>query len=313
MRRVLALLLIFIPHFSHTLIASDELPTDIQPKSVHVGDPIHLTVTLQYSQGATFEIPSTSWKIGDLEVLAVNQGIPEKQPDGTLKRSISFDLAVYKTGKFTVPPIEIKQLTPISRIFRSAPGEIDISTVLTGQEKGIEDIKGPMAIPFEVPWLWLAVVLGLVAVLVLLWWFWKRRRSREEEGGRPSPVQILLSPEEEAMEALKRLEAAGLLRRNEFKEFCVRLTEILKHYVFRRHGVPVEERTTMEIMIDSAKSLPVNVYKILRDFLDRGDLVKFAKYQPTSEEIREMMKWAFRMIEISRPQAEAAVEASAAH
>jgi len=284
--------------------ADDSLPTEISPTRAHVGDIVKLRITVVYPEGASLEIPSTSFKMGDLEVLGVDQGAPERQEDGRYKRVVTYDLAAYRTGSFPIPSVEIRQTAPEAKSFKSAPGQVEIVTVLTGKETDIEDIKRPMTIPYEWPWLWI-IVGGLALLAAAALWYWLRRRARRRVAG-PSggPEPVLLSPEEEAALALRRLEESGLLRRNDLKEYCIRLTEILKHYVYRRHGVPVEERTTTEILRDSSQRLPEEVLNLLEDFLVRGDLVKFAKYQATLDEIREMFKWAARMIDVSRPRTE---------
>ncbi len=296
-------LMIGSPH----LLRAATLETTLSPPTVHVGDPISLTLTLRSAEGESFELPQAGEKLGDLDVLACDKGSPAKQDDGSIVQTITYQLAVYKVGKVQVPPVEIKQTGPAARVLASTPGEVDVTSVLSGQEKEIEDIKAPMSIPAEFPWFWVCHGLILLAAAGLIWW-WMRRRRRAAAGEGTRTVEPLLSPEDEAIEALRRLDEAGYIMRGELKKHCILLSEILKHYVYRRYAVPVEERTTEEIIDSSQRKLPAAVFSLLQDFLLRADMVKFAKYAATPDEVREMMKWTLRLIEVSRPAVESPAE-----
>ncbi|MEW6363097.1 MAG: BatD family protein [Acidobacteriota bacterium] len=280
--------------------SAEYLPTEIAPAKAHVGDPINLKVTLRFKEGAAFSVPPLGEKLGDLDVLSHEIGEVQRQPDGSYVQTVTYQLTAYKPGKFTIPSVQIKQTAPQAMVLPSQPGEVEIVTILTGKETDIEDIKSPMTIPFEVQWMWvLALALAALALAALVWWL--RRGKRAGGGLAPLAAVPQLSPEEEALEALKRLEASSLLVEGRIKEFYVELTEILKHYVYRRHGVAVEERTTDEIVRDSSAVLPSEVFQLLREFLRRADMVKFAKYRAAAEETREMVKWTYRIVEVSRP------------
>lgn len=289
------------------LLRAAALETTISPATVHVGDPIALTLTLRSAEGESFELPKAGEKLGELDVLACDKGSPVKQDDGSILQTITYQLAAYKLGKVQVPSVEIKQTRPAVKVLPSTPGEVEITSVLSGQEQEIEDIKGPMSIPSEFPWLWAFAGLVLLAAAGLIWWWMRRRRhAGAREGTRPA--EPLLSPEDEAIEALRRLDEAGYIMKGEIKKHCIQLSEILKHYVYRRYAVPVEERTTEEIIDSSQRKLPDAVSSLLQDFLLRADMVKFAKYTATNDEVREMMKWTFRIIEVSRPAVESMAE-----
>lgn len=288
-------------------LAAGELTTAIAPATAHVGDPITLTISWLHEAGVSYEVPRAPAKLGELDVLAFERATPVKQQDGQIKETITYRLAAFRLGKFQIPSVAVNQIAPAPAVLESRAGEVEITSILTGQEKDIEDVKGPMSIPYEWPWRWIAGGLLAVVAGAVVWWFLRRRRRTPAEGEavREEP---LLSPEDEAVEALRRLDNAGYLPRGEIKKHCVGLTEILKHYIYRRHAVPVEERTTEEIIDHSKQVLPGEVFSLLRGFLARADMIKFAKYQAAPDELREMMKWTLRIIEISRPALEAEVE-----
>lgn len=282
-----------------------EVSSAVTPVKVAVGDPIELRIEMTYGEGEKFELPPAAEKLGELTVLSFERGAPVKREDGSIVERAVYKLAGYQLGKLTVPVIEVKRVAPDPpEIFKTEAAEVEIVSLLTGNEQDIEDIKAPMSIPYEVPWLLVGIAATALVLTALAIWFWRRRRRLASLPAGSIPEAPLLSPEDEAVEGLKRLEAAGYLQRGETKPYCVGLSDILKRYISRRHGVPVEERTTSEIIDSSADVMPAEVFSLLRSFLERADMVKFAKYRATPEEIREMVRWTYRVIEVSRPQAQ---------
>ena len=87
-----------------------------------------------------------------------------------------------------------------------------------------------------------------------------------------------LSPRERAFAELERLLNRRLLEQGLFKDFYIELTQVVRRYIERTHGIRAPEQTTEEFL-DAAKCHPrftPAVMASLRDFLQSADLVKFA-------------------------------------
>ena len=83
---------------------------------------------------------------------------------------------------------------------------------------------------------------------------------------------------------MKRIEESGLLAKGLYREFYFRLSEIFRAYLERRYGIAALERTSIEIIKEfRALSLESLEEKEIQLLLDESDLVKFAKYPPTTE------------------------------
>ncbi|UCD58962.1 MAG: hypothetical protein JSV16_07605, partial [Candidatus Hydrogenedentota bacterium] len=96
---------------------------------------------------------------------------------------------------------------------------------------------------------------------------------------------------EEALESLERLLGKRLIERGREREFCFEISEIFRRYMQARFGIPALDLTTDEILprVEKNGIVEENLRLVVREFLTGTDLVKFAKYRPTQEEIEEII------------------------
>jgi hypothetical protein len=99
-----------------------------------------------------------------------------------------------------------------------------------------------------------------------------------------------ISPDEIAYQELDKLLADDLLTRGEVKLFHLRISDILRSYIENRFGLKAPERTTEEFLaeltqdLQMQKALLKDHKRLLGEFLNQCDLVKFAKHEPSIEE-----------------------------
>ncbi len=116
-------------------------------------------------------------------------------------------------------------------------------------------------------------------------------------------VKIPRPPHEIALEALDALERAGLLERGEIKAFHVEVSEIVRTYVEERFTVRALEMTSAEVLDGLWRvGIEGGLLDDFRTFLERCDLVKFAKLRPTPEASGEMLSLARKLVEETRPR-----------
>ena len=100
------------------------------------------------------------------------------------------------------------------------------------------------------------------------------------------------------MQRLINLEDKKLWQGGKFKEYHVRLSEIVREYLENRYEILAMEQTTEEILDDLKPiRLDQNVRANLKDLLQLMDLVKFAKMQPTDSENLAVIAWSKNLIE----------------
>jgi hypothetical protein len=183
---------------------------------------------------------------------------------------------------------------------------------LKGEFKPAEfvDIKGPVALPreFDAAWLWLGL---LPVVAVLLWLLMLLKRKHRVS---VAPVAPQVRPDVWAREQLALLRAERLVEQGLVAEFFFRLTGIIREYIERRFAVRAPEQTTEEFLAAAQDhpALGLRYGRLLTDFLEAGDLVKFARYQPGTAEIDRAFETAETFIEQRSVEDEAPADAGVA-
>ncbi len=159
----------------------------------------------------------------------------------------------------------------------------------------LKDIRGPVAIPGE--WLWLWVLLGclLVAGIVFMVLRFLKRKA-------VVPVTPPRPAWEVALESLAGLERSDLIPQGKVKEYYSQLSGIVRWYIEERFDVRAPEMTTEEFMdaVRYSNRLTTAHQKFLIDFLNASDMVKFAKFIPSSEEMHQGLKLARTFVEETR-------------
>ena len=179
-------------------------------------------------------------------------------------------------------------------VLASEPIKVAVQSVLAGQQDTLKDLKPQAELEADYkPFLFFLVALASAAYLVYrLFQFFKRRQKALVL----TPERVRLA-EEVAREAIERLLARKLVEQGHFKQFYLELSEIIKRFLGSKLGVHSLERTTEEFTRDlRVVSVPSAQYRMIREFLEDCDLVKFAKYRPGPEEVEEIIVRSRRMI-----------------
>jgi hypothetical protein len=137
-------------------------------------------------------------------------------------------------------------------------------------------------LPPPPPWpRWpLGVVLAVLLVGVAVGVWRRRRRARPE-----APP---LSPQAWALQELDRLEALDLPAQGAVNRYHTLLSDTLRRYLELRFQLRAPRQTTAEFLQagETTRRLNPAQQELLRDFLQRCDLAKFAQANPSPEECR---------------------------
>ncbi len=149
------------------------------------------------------------------------------------------------------------------------------------------DIAGPVDYFLLMPWMIFCAVAGTLLIVGLTTWLIKRRRNR--------PV-IIVTPRQRAMEELARIESE--IERLTPYQFSIRVSDILRRYVTEQYQLPVTRQTSVEFLNALAATSPFSTdeRELLGDFLNRCDLIKFARYEATREDSRLLLEEATRFV-----------------
>jgi hypothetical protein len=159
------------------------------------------------------------------------------------------------------------------------------------------DIKPPVEIPNG--WVWAGWIAALLVLAALAWWLWRRWQKK-----RSQPRLAPLIPAH--VRAARKLREA-LVFLDQPREFCIRVSDITRAYLEERFDFRAPERTTEEFLheLQATNLLLPDQKTSLGDFLNRCDLVKFARYEPGEPELRDLHAAALRLVEETTPVEEA--------
>jgi len=264
------------------------LRSDVDTTLVTVGDRIRLTVSIEHAAGARPQWPD-SLDLSPFEVLAAEALTPSGEGD-RVRSGVVLTLAAFELGELEIPSFDVTVLGPGEQSETVSTDRFGVEVVTVGADEtgDIRDIRGPLTLPVSVIQLSL-LLLALVVALAVALWLLRRSRRRGDEPA-VIPDRPLRPAHELALEALARVEASTLLERGQVKEYHIEVSEILRTYVERRFSVPALEMTTREVA-DGLQRVGVetDIQVGFRRFLERCDLVKFAKVRPDAECSRSVL------------------------
>ena len=279
-----------------------EAIASVDKDEVTIGDKIKLVIRVKYKDDITVQFPEVGNQVG---VFAIKEagiaGTPKREKEGYSVVERDYALNSYEIGRHAIPSLKIK--------YKGSRGEgevaaneviIDIKGVINeGEMPGdIKDILPPVDVPTSLKRLivWISIGMGLLllsgVICGLVYKFKKRSKIQEQ-------TFIKRTPHEIAYELLERLSKEDLIAKGLVKEYYYRITNILRHYIEDRFGLLAPERTTEEFFTEMAHANQLDdTHKILiREFLERCDMVKYAKYGPSKSEIKETYDAAKRFID----------------
>lgn len=152
----------------------------------------------------------------------------------------------------------------------------------------IHEIAPPVDYSLVPPWvIYAGIFLGLAVLGLIVWWI--RQRPR-----RPAPEQ---SARDRALQELDRIRAE--METSTPYQFSIRVSDILRRYVTDQYQLPVTRQTSVEFLnsLANTPSFSEEEKSLLEDFLNRCDLIKFARYDATIEDSRLLLEEATRFVE----------------
>jgi len=161
----------------------------------------------------------------------------------------------------------------------------------------IHDIAPPLAIPSGWAWLWWMLVgLAIAAILFVIWKWWQKRRAQVPI---IPPVPAHIRAKQKLQEALALI--------TQPQPFIIAVSDAVRGYLEERFEFHAPERTTEEFLyeLQGTDLLTRDQKESLGHFLQRCDLVKFAKYEPREPELRDLHDSAWRLVEETEPPATA--------
>ena len=149
------------------------------------------------------------------------------------------------------------------------------------------DIAGPVDYFVLKPWMVFCAVAAFLLLVGLTIWLvqWWRRR----------PAKIL-TPRARAIDQLARIE--NQIDSLPPYQFSIRVSDILRRYVTEQYALPITRQTSVEFLnaLATQPQFSAEEQTLLGDFLNRCDLIKFARYDATTDDSRRLLEEAQRFV-----------------
>ena len=244
-----------------------------ETRQIDPGRSIFLDVTLRTPKELAASLPDLRSRVRGFSVAEDDEEEPTQDEDGTITRIAHWRLVPEPCAKeYKIAPFVVVGKVA-KAIYFEPPAAVEAAT-------------GPMEIDPEKdlpPLSWrlvgqIALWLFGIALVAAGAWFALRYLARRVKEHRMSPI-------ERAWAELDRLLKKGLPGRGRYKDFYVELTQLVRRYVQRQHGIKAPHLTTEEFfqVARNSPEFPKAALEQLAEFMEKADLVKFAGVAATPE------------------------------
>ncbi len=287
-----------------------QLILSTEPAEVHLEQDLLLTVELHHPAHLKVELPPLEDRLEGF-LLAGSYGGEPIEDGAQVTRRIHYRLTPTLAKRHRIAPMAVTytdttRYPPQPSWFATRPLVFDSADLMA-----VDAVPDAPTVALEPYWVPLAVrdilivvalVLAVLALLALLIWLLSRLQHQ---------VKLMrMSPRERALTELRKLLSRHLIQKDEYKEFYLQLTMIVRRYIERAHRVRAPEQTTEEFLSAARKHPDFTAETVgkLERFLQAADLVKFAGVQPGTETADAATLTARDYIEtdarVSRPRQE---------
>lgn len=267
----------------------------VAPKEVSIADRIRFRITAEARPGVRVTLPEFGESLGAFSVRDWRV-FPERGEDPRIFEQ-EYTLDILVSGEYPIPPLTVRFVDEREdsehpgREFEIQTEEIVLSvrSLVEGDPRlaEIREIAGPVSFPEEGPGPLPFAVAGAVVLVIALALFLRLRRKRRIEERARLAHQI-------AFDELEALVAMDLVGKGRVSEFYFHLSGALRRYIENRFRLRAPERTTEEFLreMTGATVFESNHGRLLREFLEKADLVKFARHEPPPGEIEASFDFA---------------------
>jgi hypothetical protein len=281
--RACSLLLCAVLLAAATRLQGDELAVESPREPVLLGERFELVVSGALGEGAQLELGAAPAS------LRAEPSRLEATPDGV---RLVQPLRATRAG-----PLRLEQLELVNGDERRALPPVEVEIVLPlpdGAIPRVADRLPPVPAP-DPPLTWWPIGLGALLLLAALAALLLRRRPPESAPRAPPPDLI-------AIEALARLRMHLPAGPDAVPPFVDAVSAILRRYVEDRFGLRAPESTTEEFLqsVAGRQDALAGRQAELRRFLERCDLVKFARLRPSPADVIPLLDVAEGFVEATR-------------
>ncbi len=268
----------------------------VDKESMTLSQLLLLELESEAPQGNEVSFPDLAENLDKFEVWQSDE-LSEKLGDGDI---------VIKTKRYRLEPLQMGQCgigeldfefegQGKSGTVTTEPVYIEVGTILPADPNNlaIAEIEDVVEVRTDLKWWWVGggIAVVVIAAAVLLYANRPRRKTAVKRVYRPA--------HDIAYDMLRAIAKEKLVEQGRVKEFYEKLSGCLRRYIENRFQLRAPEQTTEEFLeqLKNSDDLPLEYKQQLAKFLEHCDLVKFARYQPSGEQINESLNMAERFVD----------------
>jgi hypothetical protein len=267
-----------------------------------IGDVIRYKLTVVAPEQVRIQLPNPP-PLTPFEVLGGGKIQRQRgELPGTIITSAEWDIAVYRLGTVTIPPLQIPCEAEGRRtLVRTNPITIEVVPLTSPKDTQPRPLKPPLPYPLSPIALALlaAITLTVMALMWLIGWGVVQVAKSAWASLQKVATKPPLPPHLLALQTIDRAEQ--LYRQGETERAFVLLSFGVRRYLRDRFQVPALEVPTWALMAPLQPHLSDELMGIVRQTLDRSDLIKFARYVPTDAEATQLFNDARRLVHSTQP------------
>lgn len=284
------------------------ITTRVEPKHVTIGTPFRYTMRVEVSGDVEVQVPILADQLGGFLIRDFGDVAPTKTASGGTVIERWYTLVTYEAGDHLIPGVPMHYRAPGGELQRVETPEtlVIVDSLLPKNEEALakstlRDIKGPVEVPRDYRPLWYAAAALAVVIAAGFGLYQLLNRRKQISQAPPRPAH------EVALEALARLQRARLWEQQQYSEYYVQLSAIVRAYLEQRFHLRAPEMTTEEFLqiAQRDRQLPSEHRGSLTQFLNEADLVKFARHVPAATDAERAYSAARAFIESTALRAEA--------
>lgn len=277
-------------------LSAQQIHTFVNTDSIRVGDSIELSVVID-EKDALISYPDADSFSEELELQNRQRFQVTSRRD-----SIVYSLQYFGVDDLVIDPLLFEvRVGDRDTTLRTNRVPVFFKSTITEDEEGLRPFK-PI---FEFARAYWPYILGMILVLLagyLVYRYLKDRARQETFTPERFEEKPFIDPLEELEKSIFSLQSGSHpVNEKEFEIFYVKLADAIRTYLKRVYEFPALEMTTREIITElqrerASADLIRDVKKVLND----ADMVKFAKFNPASDQVNDAIQTGIDFLETAR-------------
>jgi hypothetical protein len=218
--------------------------------------------------------------------------------------SLAYTLQFFGTQSYTIPKVPVRFVTDSdTSTLYVPPVPLDFKSTIKAENPSLLPLK-PI---FNFAINWWPYLLGLLLLAVggyLAYRWYQNRDQKPEKESTPFIPQPFSDPLDQLEQNLRQISNNMNLRdQNDFKLFYSKLGDSLRLYLERVYQIPALESTSRELIDDlHREAAPEPLINRTKTVLREADMVKFAKFTPSSDQAQKALEEANKFLDVARQQ-----------